>query len=163
VRESIVGTCFCCQCACHTCQWGPAKVLRFGSISDFLGSWAFEYYMYYIEITNSWNLCRCFCLRKVECSLYECWCTSGLALVPCLWWSCGHFDRFVIFSGFIVWIWIFRYRLFEAKLCGSPYLLWSAVVAAHVIRVGEAHPKCRDLHRPPICWALELFNAICNV
>jgi hypothetical protein len=49
-----------------------------------------------IKLTNSWIVSKSFCLRTVQCSLYHCWCTSGL-VVPCLWWSWGHFDRLVIF------------------------------------------------------------------
>jgi hypothetical protein len=43
----------------------------------------------------------------------------------------------------------------------SPYLVLSAVVNGLVIRVGEACPKCRGLHRPPIFGALKLLNTVC--
>jgi hypothetical protein len=41
--------------------------------------------------------------------------------------------------------------------------VWSTGVDAHVICVCEACPKCRDLDRSPIFWALELLNTIYDV
>ena len=119
VRKSILVVVCCSPCACHSCQWGLPKVSRFGSISNFLGSRAFEYCIYYIEITNSWSLSNSFCLRTVECSLCECWCTSGLfyilhlVVMRSFWSICD-------FYGFIVSISMFRYRLFGGRVCVSP-------------------------------------------
>jgi hypothetical protein len=38
--------------------------------------------------------------------------------------------------------------------------VWSAVVHAHVIRVGDAYPKGDALDGPPILGVLELLNTI---
>jgi hypothetical protein len=70
VRKSILVVVCCCPCACHSCWWGLSKVTRFASLFHFFDSWAFGYYMYYTETTNSWNLCQSFCLRTVQCKLW---------------------------------------------------------------------------------------------
>ena len=41
-------------------------------------------------------------------------------LICCIWWSRGYFDRFLIFSGFILSIRMFRCHLFRASLFVSP-------------------------------------------
>ena len=117
--ECIVGVLCCGPCACHSCWWRLSKRWCFGWISHFFDSKAFENHMDCIKLTNSWIVSKSFCLRTVQCSLYDCWCTSGL-VVPCFWWSWGHFDRFVIFSGFILSILMLRSYLFGGQACVSP-------------------------------------------
>jgi hypothetical protein len=41
-------------------------------------------------------------------------------LAPGIWWPQGHFDRFVIFSEFIISLSMFRHRLLQARPCVSP-------------------------------------------
>jgi hypothetical protein len=69
VRESIVVVLCSCQCACLLCWWGLPKLWWFGSISDFLGSWVFEYYIYCIQMVYWWNTYKLFCSRRlVSCA-----------------------------------------------------------------------------------------------
>ena len=106
-----------------------------------------------------WNTYKSWRVRTVQCNLYECWCTTCL-LIPRLWWPEGHFDRFVIFYGFIVSLSMFWSHLFGVRVRVSQQLVPASVVNAHVIRVGEARPKCWGLDRSPIFSALELLNTI---
>ena len=83
VRGCIISVLCCCQCACHSCWWGLAKVSWFSSISDLV-----------LYLLNT----ACIALKSLTRGIYpsafvwgrysatcECWCTSGL-LIPCVWW-----------------------------------------------------------------------------
>ena len=95
-RKYIVCVVCLSPCACHSCLWGLPKVSRFGSISDFFGSWAFEYCIEYTKFINSWNLFQSFCLRAVQCNLWVLLhlrpsYTLSLVVTRRLWFLCVFF------------------------------------------------------------------------
>jgi hypothetical protein len=62
--------------------------------------------------------------------------------------------------GFLTSTSIVWYGLFGASLRLTPSLVWSVVVSVRVIRVGEACPKCRGLHRSSIFSIPDLLNTV---
>jgi uncharacterized membrane protein len=116
VRKSVGCVVCCCHCACHSCWWALPKVWWFASISEFLGSWAFEYCMYCIESIHWWNMYTISRLRRQAVAFVSAGAPLGL-LPSCIWCLQGYFGLFMLFSRFIVSLSMFRYRLFGGRVC----------------------------------------------